>query len=235
MAKIELPSFVSLHNEPNRIKKIVKTEHNLYCIEGDTRHTFDTVSKAYDHIVNNLNGIPVFNSHELHEMDETEQYVWEPNIYVETITIKNKPTTRVLISQDSSYQKKQLVKAYKQFLKTHEEWKKDPTNWATAWEWISQHPAFWHTLPNLSKYWQTNNGWTNHYLKVTQNKKKTFVTIEHGPYVDEEQQDETITPRKHPTHDPRLDTTASTYEEAVIKLAKKIHKHYNIKGEPRKL
>lgn len=236
---IQKPEFIKF-SSPENLKKIIKTEHNLYAIEGDTFHSFDRVSLAYDYIINTLNAKPIFNIYELKPelvgIDLREG--WDKHTYIEAIpaTKKNPAHTRMLFSYTNKDREEAIKQTYQDFLKLHQKWKNNQNDFTTAWQYVTNHPAFWHTLPNLPNYWDTENGWEGHYLTVYKNHKtgKPVVEIEHGPYMDTENLDETINPRMQHSHDHRLDTKAETFEEAVIKFAKKVNKYYTKTGKQRK-
>lgn len=229
LKQISYPSFV-VFNKPTNIKRIIRTPAGLYKIEDDSFGIFGDVSLAYDYIINVLKANPVFDAFELNPdlVEGDEFYSGDRYTYFEK-HVKSKQN-RVLFSYTVNDPKEAMKNAYKEFLQIHELWKENKNDWALAWQWVALHPALWHTYMTMPNYWETGNGWENHWMSVFKTKKQNKISIEHGPFLDVELQDETVTPHVQPSHDYRLDVTAESYEDAVIKFAKKLHKFYNIEG-----
>jgi hypothetical protein len=135
-----------------------------------------------------------------------------------------------------------VCSSYKEFLKTQEAYKENPEQIGLAYNFINQHPMFWHTEkvvrsvrsrrsernqnPEKSDQTEkleivTGQGWGHLQWQIFNKKNKdtgaleTSVTIETG---------------QGSWHDYNLDVYAPSFDGAVIELAKLIHTHYDSHG-----
>jgi hypothetical protein len=112
---------------------------------------------------------------------------------------------------------------YKAFLQAQEAYEKNPEQAGPAYEFINQHPMFWHKTKTRRGEIQvvTGQGWHSLQWLVLHRKNKETgakqytVTIETGP---------------GSYHDYNLDVYAPSFDAAIIEMAKLIHKHYDSHG-----
>jgi hypothetical protein len=112
---------------------------------------------------------------------------------------------------------------YQSFLSWEKAVEENPEQVGAAYEFINQHPMFWHKRETRRGGVEvvTGRGWDRLDFEVFNKKDKetgeikTTVTIETGP---------------GNYHDLNLDVYAPSFDAAVIEMAKLIHKHYDSHG-----
>lgn len=124
-----------------------------------------------------------------------------------------------------------LISDYKDFFKTAENFRKNPTDFRNAYLFVSHHPAFWtkvlrpgETATDRVLMWKTEN---DPFPEVILNEDGT-----HGWFIEAGQH---IAPDFTDTYyDPRLDVAADTVEEVVIMCAQLVEKFFNDDGTEKK-
>lgn len=125
----------------------------------------------------------------------------------------------------------------------------DPTDFVTAWTYLSLHPIFWrpllpatlcvsadqldadgiHTASDPPTVDDTD-GLRDMYMSVRTIGPATVVELEHGPHLwvsDVERRHWHQFPAQgQSAHDPRLDVTAGSYEDAIVALAARVRSVY---------
>jgi hypothetical protein len=220
----KIPSFVTFINLPKEFQIINSGDD--FTIKGDKNNkTFTKMSEAYDYVNEVLKGNPIFNS----DIIPTEGSEVHYGFYEEPVD----NGVRLLLShshQDTLYN---LEYQYKYAIKCEKRFNKKPTFY-NAYEFLIHHPMSWSRNQKHPNFWRTDSGlddmWTS-VLRVKNEKGKleTVILLEHGPYLDSELKGKHNS-KNNSSHNFRLDATAKTYEKAIIKLAKRVHKFYNIDG-----
>jgi hypothetical protein len=126
---------------------------------------------------------------------------------------------------------------------------RDPVDFVTAWTYLRDHPIF--NRPRLPAHLDVNvdelddealtsvrapqwledsNGLQAMWIHVSRGADGIVVELEHGPHLwfdDVTLEDWTHFPASgQPTHDPRLDVRAGSYEDAIIELAARVRAAY---------
>lgn len=194
---------------------------------------FGNFEKAYDYVERQLGGLPKFNSRIISNFSPKYNYLSKGMIV-------NSETNRLFMSrgQKNLYD---LNQQYKYFQRLAKSYLKDTKNFYMAYNFLTHHPVFWSLRGDLSNskilFWDTDYGFNEMWHTVYLDKNGiTLHLLEHGPYMDSEEEIDgikNIIPCRIASHDIRLDVVGKTYEEAVIKLAKRVHKFYNLNGEER--
>lgn len=191
---------------------------------------FDEFEKAYDYITS-LDKLPHFDIKEIASSNK--------DIKASYLVVYNDVTGRMFFDYGSS--EVSLAEVYDEFIKTtHKKYKAKPKDFYRAYEWLRLHPAFWHITGNPESgmfYWETDDGLKDIWHTVYTAEGKVRHLLEHGSYMDNEvnvKGDQVNLPCRVSSHDFLLDTVASTYEEAIIKLAKRVYKIYRKDGSYRK-
>lgn len=103
-------------------------------------------------------------------------------------------------------------------------YQKHPNDWFLAYEWLTNHPAFWtreyDTLGQSS--WVTDEGIETTHSFVYQKGRKKFICIETGSHVAPEYKMRYL--------DLELTVQEKTFEKAYVELAKRINAQYQIDG-----
>jgi len=213
---IQLPAFITFPKAPPIY--IIKDGGTFYYVEGDNAQ-FEFVSDVENYILTELKGEVSFNSSELSRAEAPH------------LPYEDRPLNNVIFEADTNhmvvaYTQQDTINAlkedYYEFLDLDREYNDDPDNWAIAYAWLNSHPAFYHRTEPDSAYWEFNEGLEGKWENVYRTKGDIMVVIEHGPAVGDD--------RTELSHDERLDSTGSTFEEAYIYLAKQVNKHYDIAG-----
>lgn len=219
---IQLPAFVSFPTPPPVY--VIKDNGTHFYVEGLSEHEFDLVSQVEDYIRNDLKGEVSFNAAELHR--------GQPDIVAQGKVIEGlvleSSTNRMIVSHTAQDTINNLKEDYYDFLEFDREYSEKTEEWATAYNWVMYHPAFYHRGAPNATFWEFDNGWAGKWESVYNKEDgSAIVIIEHGPFLG--------TDRVQNSHDPRLDSSGETFEEAYVNFAKQVNKHYDILGEDRKL
>lgn len=217
------------------LPKVTYSEPKLVVTLG-----YDRKTKAFHQIIDentigpdykDLRELYDYYDHSKVDIDFDESILDSPvtkgSIGLDFISIKSKKRnfSRVLISV---VDKKQLdVFHYFKFLCLAKKWIADKDNWVLAYNFIGRHPVFWHRTrtDKFEHEWVLDDGYHSLWTWVTTKDGKPVVCLEHGSSVPPN--------HDHYYHDTRLDVYGDTFEDAYIKLAKKIHQYFTIDGEER--
>ncbi len=215
------PKFLTLPEPSKIIYDILPFEDKF--VVNDLKQLFDVPSEAYDYIQEDLGGTPRFHGKDLNSTGENMG-----GMFFE------KGTNRLLISftRDDNY--RLLKSQYREFLKLNKRYQSNKKDWVLAYQWVQNHPAFYHQYPNDYEHWVIDQGWESCWQSVYRKKGKPLVLLEHGSWLDQtDENDQVLNVKTISSHDIDLDSSATTYEKAVIKFAKRVNKYYNELGERR--
>ena len=172
---------------------------------------FERIDEAYDFIKDKRNAQVVFDEsvHGHQGKIDVNMFFGENN--------------RLLISHTDSESLDLLQYWMDSFQETNAKYLENPHDWVQAYNWLDLHPAFW--THESGFHWNNSNGLSEIYTSVWRDSNKTYVTFEHGSHV----------PPKydHFYHDLRLDVVAENFENAYVKLAKKVDEHFDSFGVER--
>lgn len=201
---------------------------------GDYINGEDLVSN-YDTVVEKTRNLRFDSS--LPEYDpEMKEVIFMP--------VDEQGTGRILVASSDESRREYLEDSVKNFLSVLNDYIENP-NFYNSYRFIDFHPIFWRkaepedTLPTWD--WVTDSGCTQVEIFVYEETPgEIVVSLEAGPtWIADETASEIDLYVKQSyyttSHDYRLDAYASTYEEAIIKLAKNIYNYYNIDGTEREL
>jgi hypothetical protein len=202
-------------------------------IVDEIENKFDTFESAYDYIERELDALPSFNA----KLIAGAFPEYDGNM---SGMLVKKETRRLFISRgDRSLW--DLARQYRYFKKVAKVYLKNKKDFYSSYQFLTYHPVFWALRGDLSRskmlFWETDDGLDKMWHTVYKDAdNKIFHLLEHGPYIDNEEKVEgkkQLVPARIPSHDIRLDVVGKTYEEAIIKLAKRVHKFYKLNGEER--
>lgn len=104
----------------------------------------------------------------------------------------------------------------------------NPDHFLTAFRWLSQHPIFWLRAEDGNDYeWLTSSGLKSVEVGAYSDKQENLVV-----YVSPTGQHDRSSNYQKLKEDPELSISAPTYEEVIIKLAKKVRGRYRLDGTP---
>lgn len=211
-----LESLLPEHIEPQVLSLTEDGKRLALSYAGNTRE-FDTLQEAYDALRENDLDLLID--------DAVYPVFGEDNLRGLGLSLPSEEdgfTTMVMSFTDED-RHNSLRRGYKSFLEIAENYSKNPSDFATAWEFINSHPAFWVTHDVENSPWNWSQG--GHMSKVTQwvgktKLGKTFVSLETGSHVEKK----SYGVKAYATHygDWRLEVSGLTFEEAVIKLASRV-------------
>lgn len=142
--------------------------------------------------------------------------------------------SRAYISSTEQSHLEILENAYNKWLTTvADEYLKHPSSFLKAYYFVDNHPCFWtRTMHPKENGWHDSWITSGHAQRLSQfvgysEESPTGVSfnIEAGPHISPEY--------VHHSHDLRLEVYGHSYEDAIVKLAAKIHKFYNLDGTAR--
>ena len=113
------------------------------------------------------------------------------------------------------------------FLRTAKSWLQHQDDVVLAFSFIENHPIFWHrNAPETRPFdWVTNGGTKPLWINPAYNKDGLVVMMEIGS---------TIPPLRQKFYrEHRMDVWGSSFEDAYLQIAKKIHSFYSLDGDPR--
>lgn len=212
------------------------TEDNCFTFEGGDK--YKTFNEAYDAVYElHPDALPGFDAEEIVEA--------LPKHYSGSFgTLISNKERRMFFSYSSASRDSlwNMESEYKFFLKNCvKPYLKKPKNFYNAYQFVQSHPIFWKLYGDINRngtlHWETNDGLQDAWHTVYRNKKgKVFHMLEVGEPMDEEVEfngEKIILPNRISAHDLELDAGGYTYEEAIVDLAKRIHKLYDVNGAKR--
>jgi hypothetical protein len=217
--------------------EIEVTEAGLFSFAGAPKD-YESFAKAYDAVYEVFpNSLPGFNAEEI-STRFPERYSGSFG------TIVSEPENRMFFSysQKSRDSLWNLDSEYGYFLKKiAKPYLKNPKSFYASYNFLQSHPLLWKLsgdpVKNGTLFWETNEGLADAWHTVYKDKKgKVFHLFEIGEPMEEELsiREEIITlPNRISSHDIELDSGGHTYEDAIINLAKRVNKLYELNGEPR--
>lgn len=224
------------YNLPNWLIKVLPEDREPYIltykngkylvsIKGITlKKTFQSLVESYDYIKSENNVSIKFDK----SLPEYNENFWGTLLLIP----KDKPDTkhgkRALISFLDSEHKKILESEYSRFLEYSDKYNKDSKDFFIAYSFITLHPMFWVATDDTFLHWKTFNKIDVDFIKNENNEVKCFV--EAGPHIDPSFESEHAKAYRLLSIDSNLLVEGKTYEETILKLAKKIKKYYNYDG-----
>lgn len=181
--------------------------------------SFETVSEAYDAV-----------------REEDGDIVFDPTIdghgckisFMGVSVDSDGPYVRMLFSSTDADKLALLKSSYKTWLEDHyPSYKGNPNSIQDAYEFISNHPAFWTRRDGEATLdWETSEYMQHlwHGLSTDSGGKCAWM-VEGGGHVEPDY-------TTH-YHDLRLDAYGETFEEAIVNFAALVDKFFHIDGTPR--
>lgn len=211
-----LPDFVRLGKDKPRAR--IEDDGQYYRVSTDAQARFELPSIAYDFL------------REQGYEPELALTPRHPNELGEDSTFYGEPgTDRLLLTNYGNAEREESLREdYAEFLVKDAAWRIDPDDFYASYDWLSSHPAFWsgHQYEDGSVHWETDFGLGHDAPSVFKDDDgRVRVLLEVGPYMGEVRDEHSI--------DTRLVTSADTYEQAIIALAKKVDEFYDIEGADR--
>lgn len=233
--KVALPEKFLFPTVYMPLFKISVSADSKYKVESSTRKFQDFVS-AYDYVSRDLGGRAVFDTEEIVKSNPTRYRGFMR-------TIVDNESNRLCLAYGANYALEDLEHSLEYFIQAvAKRYTKQPKDFYTSYMFLSYHPLFWSLFGDINKngilFWQTDEGLERMWHTVYKQKKsgKTLHLLEHGEYLEEEIEFEGQTlkvPARHSSHDINLDVVAKSYEKAIIKLAGRVNKFYDLTGSPR--
>jgi len=233
--KIILPEKFLFPTVYTPIFKVTPAGDSKYKIESSNKRFKDFVA-AYDYVSRELGGRADFDAAAIMNSNPTRYKGFMR-------TIVDNESNRLCLSYGSNYALEDLQQSFNYFVtKVAKRYIKSPKDFYNSYMFLTYHPLFWSLSGDINKngiiFWQTDEGLERMWHSVYKRKKngKTLHLLEHGEYLEEdiEFEGETLNvPARYPSHDPNLDVVATSYEKAIIKLAKRVNKFYDFTGQPR--
>ena len=216
MPREPLPAWVTFPDAPPVYEIVDNGE--AFVIVGVEDKTFEFPSEAYDYISDELKGESTFAPNALSRKGSGSH-----GMFFEKGLKSAGGGNRLLLAHTQQTTVEYLESDYADFLKLNKKYQKNSDKWELAYHWVRTHPAFWHRHKIDTPHWDFENGWDSKWETVYRHKGKTVVMLEHGPWLEED--GEVL-----PSVDHDLDARAATFEEAFVKFAKNVNKHYGLDG-----
>ena len=206
---VTLPVWMN-HPEPVKSVYAITESGGSYFIKGKL-DAFASLEVAYDYVKEELHG-----DCDLSEIEGGDFFITSSN--------------RLLLSFTDADQLRLQKYGYWCFLELDKKYQENPEDFYLAYHWLDSHPAFYYRYENNLNRWEQGRG----LQEVTQNVIKgddgeIAIVLEHGA---NSNKDRVGTSRYA---DFRLDVTASTFEEAYIKLAAAVNANFTSDGIDREI
>jgi hypothetical protein len=183
---------------------------------------FNGLETAYDYVRNELQGDIVFAG----DMEAATGEKDNDMMVTVPVTGSNGRTHhRLLMSRTDSDTEYMAKSNYLYFLKSTLRYEANATDFMTCFHWLNGHPAFWTRYSVDRNDWNTESNGSIWLGVTTDNDGKPVIMLETGGAVEPE--------RTSRYHDLRLDVYAPTYEQAIVQLAAKVHKFFDVDGSER--
>lgn len=151
--------------------------------------------------------------------------------------IENSKFLRMLFSYDDGNRLKSLEDDFEEFKEQYKEYEDNPANFRSAFYFIDTHPAFWVKSKNVEKtwYWHTFGHCQKINLQVLMGTPEDdsdvssySVLLSTGSHTNQGN-------RQYYEHyyDHELECIGDSYEEAIIELASRVYKKFNVDGSER--
>lgn len=210
---LELPTFVTFG--PPRPPRTIRSENGRIVIDECPGDEFETVGEAYD----SCSG-------------DRANYRFDDSLindgYIQFKgDILADEGGRTYTTNSDERDVFLLKLRYYNFLMYTNLYREDRDDWVHAYQWLQNHPVFWHVHEDLPYRWLTDHGLAD--IRITAGYRDdgtTFAVLEHGPYLG--------TPKSRASHDEALDVTGMDFEDAFVKLAKVVDTRYHLDGGRRR-
>lgn len=233
--KVTLPEKFLFPTLYMPVFKVTASKDSKYKVESSNKKFSDFVS-AYDYVSRELGGRADFDAKEIMESN--------PSRYQGFMrTVVDNDSNRLCLAYGADYGVKDLEHSLEYFIKkVAKRYFKKPKDFYNSYMFLSYHPLFWSLSGDINKngilFWQTDEGLEKMWHTIYKSKKKgkTLHLLEHGEYMEEEVEFEgkiLKVPARYPSHDINLDVVAKSYEKAIIKLASRVNKFYDLTGQAR--
>lgn len=150
------------------------------------------------------------------------------NLMAQAVFVRsNSKSSRLLIEDYDAASILDLRESYHISQQAIDRFLAKPSDYFLAWDFIDKHPAFWlnNDIERFPYHWETDNGTQQMSQYVYQRNGETIIRLELGGH---------ISPTyKHTYGDYRLHPTGRTQEEALLKLAKRVHLVFHRDGTDR--
>lgn len=229
---VALPSVVTIR--PTKKVFDIKPFDTMFYIEGVNGLFFNIPSGAYNYVKDVLGGEPRFNPDDLtdngHFIDGVfHEHLGEHRREIQSFHMFEGDTKNV------EYATK-LRTIYEDFLTLNEDYQSNQENWVVAYNWLLNHPAFYHQVESPVDYWVTDCGLDGLVIHPYATAGYGHVSLSHREWMNGVQR----TPDGSKTMVSRcvqssvspifLRVTGKTFEEAYILLAKNVDLFYSIDG-----
>lgn len=210
---LELPTFVTFG--PPRPPRTIRSVEGVIVIDECPDVEFESLAAAYDAVAG-----------------DRPNYRFDDSLIADgCVMFKGDVLAdergRVYTTESDERDVFLLKLRYYNFLMFTNKYRLDRSDWVNAFQWLQNHPFFWHVHEDLPYRWITDHGLADIRASVGYNKDGTsYVTIHHGPYVGD--------PRYRATHDESLDVTGLDFEDAFVLFAKVIDQRFHLDGGRRR-
>lgn len=210
---LELPAFVTFG--PPRPPRTIRSLNGVIVIDECPDGVFDSLAAAYDAVAG-----------------DHPNYRFDDSLIADGfVTLKGEVLAddrgRIYTTESDERDVFIVKLQYYNFLMFTNKYRADRNDWVNAFQWLQNHPLFWHVHADLPYLWITDHGLADIRAAVGYRDDGTsYVTIHHGPYVGE--------PRSRPTHDESLDVCGLDFEDAFVLFAKMIDMKYHLDGGRRR-
>jgi hypothetical protein len=215
MKKYSIPEWLSeLLPEP-REPNVISFENGVYTVtdpNGETSETFENLEKAYDSIDDST--LTLFD--ESVPDDNMDRMMY-------SVPHGKSNHTRALFSNTEAEKIKDLEKTFNNWVKEgFKKYLNSPDDFMKSYRFLNNHPALW-SNPKIGTvkdpfFWSTDQGIKSLRIDPYAEEGEVVFYGEMGARV--------LPEADHHYHDYRLDTTAKSYEELIIKMARALNEAY---------
>lgn len=212
------PSFVDFEPSQENPKVSWHADTSTYSVEGMEQRWTSLATLAKE--INEL-GYDIYLTSELEESPEVDFIAGQ----MAFLTVNHGDGEMVFGKSEG---RELEINNYYGFLRTAKSWMQHQDDVVLAYSFLQYHPAFWYryTHANGSQSWVTDDGMKSLWTNPAYHEGKLVVMLELGSAIPPQ--------RVNHYREHRLDVWGTSFEDAYIQLAKKVHKFYSLDGEERK-
>lgn len=222
-AGVQYPSFVTF--ETPKKKHVIFFDGAQFHAPPEVEGYWDSLEELYDHIEREIGDDADFDE-SVFKSDQVKDNIGGMLFLNKTpgATGLRARTSRLIMSPVDH--RALAVNQYYQWLKSAKAWLENQDDFLSAYSFLVGHPAFWtRQSKDHPNDWNTDHGVSTMWTYPTSKGGKVLWMMETGGAVRPD--------FLHRYHDLRLDVYAKSYEKAIVKTAKKVHKFFGLDGEER--
>ena len=222
--EVDMPSFYTFDEPtPNYVITIEPANGSHIFTVADEEGTafggtFGDIENAYDFVQGDLKGNVIF-------AGDVKAFSGEDDPHWLSVASDKPGFSRMLLATTDDLHVGVAKYAYLKFLESTLRYEANPSDFFTAYYWLDHHPAFYTRYKEDGNSWKTDNNDSIRLDLFKNESGQVTFSMEYGSSVPDA--------RMEHYHDMRLDVYEKTYNDAIIALAARVHKFFDVDGSER--